>query len=354
MLELANESPFAAGLYPGWDRQRRHQLTLVVKAAWRFTPDGTLEPLDASPLVETDAHYGKPHESSLKAADETVPFKEGSEVYLYGTAHPPGEGATHTRVSLAIDFPAGHRFRKELLVFGARRWRRRMLAWVASEPEPLSPTPLRYENAFGGRHPGNPDSEYPLNPVGLGYNPSDWKVVNAELPRIEYANRLMAKPSHKPLPAGFGPLPVFWQPRADEIGEAVEEPERHGGCPWHEAAEPTLHNAAPPDQRFPAPFTGGETIRLAGFFPDRAPSQEIAFTLPVPGVRLHTHIDGVPGELSPVFDTLVIDTDACTVQLVGRAGIPWQRLDARQGWAIVKPVMPANRQPENPSLEGVA
>ena len=337
MLELHNDTRHAAGLYPGWDRQRRFQLTAVFKAAWRFDPEGNLEPLpETPPLVECDEHHGKPHETSLRAADETVPFKAGAEVYLFGTAHPARAGDGHTAVRLAIDFPGGKRFAKELYVFGRRHWRRRMLGHQPTPPEPLEPTPLVYEHAFGGRVPGRPGSEYPQNPVGLGYNPSDWKVVNAELPRIEYPNRLVARPAHKPVPAGFGPLPVFWQPRADEIGEAVEDPEMHGGCPWPETAEPTLHNAAPPDQRFDATFAGGETLRLSGFFPGRAPSRPVELVLPRPAIELYTHIDGVTERLQLVLDTLIIDTDEMTLQLVGRAGIPWQRLDTRRGWVIVQ------------------
>ncbi len=52
-------------------------------------------------------------------------------------------------------------------------------------------------------------SACPLNPVGLGYDPSDWKLVNHEPPRIENPKHPVARPTHKPLP----PLPAFWQPR---------------------------------------------------------------------------------------------------------------------------------------------
>lgn len=335
MLELHNETALAAGIYPGWDRQRRYQFTVVLKAAWRFEPDGTLAPLSV-PIVETDAHHGKPHETSLRAADETVPFKQGGEVYLYGTAHPPRAGAPFTAVRLGIDFPDGRRFDKTLHVFGRRRWRKRLLGHALTDPEPLEPTPLRYEYAFGGRVPGKPDVEYPPNPVGLGYNPSAWKLVNPEPPRIEDPQHLVAKPTHKPLPAGFAPLPVFWQPRADEIGEAVDDPDAHAGCPWPESAEPTLHNAAPPDQRFPHPFAGGERIRLAGFFPERDPARPVELVLPLPAPRLLAFIDGATRTLTPVFDTLVIDTDERLLQLIGRAAVAWKRFDPRSGWVILQ------------------
>ena len=337
MLELRNDTALAAGLYPGWDRGRRHQLTLVFKAAWRFRVDGTLVPVQpAPPVVEADAHHGAAHETSLSAADETVPFKQGSEVYLYGTAHPASPGAVLAEVAMEIDFPSGERFRKALYVFGPRQWRRGALGWRIEAKGPLEPTPLRYEYAFGGRIPGRPGQEFGPNPVGLGYNPSEWRLASRELPRIEWPRRLVARPGHKPPPAGFGPLPRFWQPRADEAGEAAADPEARGGCPWGEAAEPTLHHAAPPDQRFGVPFGGGETLRLAGFACGRGPVRPVTITLPrlAPGVTILA--GGAGSGPVPVVDTLVIDTDAMELHLVGRAGIPWRRRDPRRGWVILE------------------
>ncbi len=83
-------------------------------------------------------------------------------------------------------------------------------------------------------------------------------------------------------------------------------------------------------------------MRLSGFFPGGAPSRPVEFALPAPTVNLFTHIDGVTERLQPVLDTLIIDTDEMTLQLVGRAGIPWQRLDTRRGWVIVQAPAGAN------------
>ncbi|RMG57365.1 MAG: DUF2169 domain-containing protein [Gammaproteobacteria bacterium] len=352
MLELFNESALAAGLYPGWDRERRQQLTLVAKAAWRFERDGTLLPTDPPPLVEADTHHGKPHESSLACARENMPFKQGGEVYLFGTAHPPRPGARAARVRLALHGPAGQHLDKTLLVLGRRRWQSRLLRHVPGEPEPLEPTPLRYENAFGGRLPGRVDSAWPLNPAGMGCNHSDWKLACPELPRIEWPNRLMRRPTDRLTPAGFGPLPVFWQPRLDEQGSPAEDAE-FGACPWDDSAQPCLHNVAPHDQRFDAPFAGGERIELEGFFPDHA--APVRLELPPFPARARALVEGHPVPLKLVADTFVIDTDAQILALVARGGIRWALDDRRSGLILLEADASGTSvaHPE-PQREGVA
>ena len=222
MLEMYNRSNWPAGLYPGWSHQRDFQLTVVFKVGFRFELDGTITRLDETPpLIEADEHYGKALETSLKSTTEITPFKQGSEVYLFGTAYPHVAGQTLTEVGMGIAFPDGRKFKKVLRVFGKREWKRVMMNYVMSEPAELEPTPIRYEYAFGGRNPDNSDDEFPLNPVGLGLNGKGWRAPNLELPRIEQAPYFVKSPSNKPPPAGFGPLPVFWQPRVAEMGEPV-------------------------------------------------------------------------------------------------------------------------------------
>ncbi len=335
MLDLDNRTDWVAGLYPGWDRARAPQMTLVFKTAWRFDDDGRLEP-EPLPLVEADAHYGKPHESSLRAACETVPFKQGGELLLQGTAHPARAGDRHALVGVEIDFPDGRRFRKRVAVFGRRQWRRGLLGPVPGDPEPMAPTPLRYEQAFGGADPKAPEERWPLNPVGMGWAGRSRRVAGLELPRLERPEQLITRPGQCPPPAGFGPLPVFWQPRADEAGSPVEEPETQGGCPWGADAEPVLHNCAPPDQRFPHPFVGGERIRLQGLFPGRPAGEPVSLTVPKLAPRPGLFVAGRATALQPLCDTLLIDTDARTLALVWRVGIPWRRLDPRQGWVVLE------------------
>ncbi len=337
MLEMRNETPWAAGLFPGWNRQREFQLTAVFKAGFSFDLDGKVEALEATPdLIQADVHHGDPLTTSLREANEIAPFKQGGEVYLHGVAHPATPDQRITEVGLGIAFTDGNTFKKVLRVFGKRQWQRQMMNYTVAGPEPLEPTPLIYEYAFGGRNPNDPEDHYPQNPVGQGLNGKGWELFNDELPRIEQGPDFVTSPAHKPTPAGFGPLPVFWQPRRDEYGDTVAQEETSLACPWTDAAEPTLHNVAPADQRFAAPFVGGEVVHLAGFFPGLSLKQVVRFALPRLAPQLYTVIDGETEPLEPVCDTLVIDTEKRAFYLIWRVGVAWDLLDPRQAWVVLK------------------
>ena len=226
MLEFANQTIWAGGLYPGWDSRQQFQLTAVFKASYEFDESGQLLPLsEPAPLVAADEHGGEPLNSSLTAALETAPFKKGSEFYLYGTAYPERENLLAMEVGVGILFTNGQEWKKVLRVFGERRWQKTMLNHQhAQRPGFVTPTPLCYEYAFGGRNPHDEEDEYLANPVGIGYNSDQRKLACDVLPRIEMGPNFMVTPMQKPTPAGFGPLPVWWEPRSSEIGLPAEDP----------------------------------------------------------------------------------------------------------------------------------
>ncbi|HHO68607.1 MAG TPA: DUF2169 domain-containing protein [Gammaproteobacteria bacterium] len=337
MLDFENRTAWAGGVYPGWGRDRLPQYTVVFKAAYDFDLDGKLAPrLPAPPIVEADEYFGDPLQTGLKAANETMPYKHGAEMYLYGTAFPPGEGKRVTEVRVGVDFPEGERFRKTLRVFGRREWKQVLMTPVIAGPQPLTPVPLRYERAFGGSNPNDADDVYPLNPIGRGLNGKGWKLGNRELPQIEDAGHLITRPSDTPWPAGFGPVPLFWEPRASEAGEPDPAAAEAGECPYSADAEATLHNYAPADQHFETPFAGGEILHLAGFFKELEAGTAVRIALPVPSPYLFTIVGGKARELQPVCDTLIVDTDERLVQLVCRAAIPADVWASGAGWVVLE------------------
>ena len=230
----------------------------------------------------------------------------------------------------------GKTFKKVLRVFGRRQWQRRMMNDIVAGPEPLAPTPLIYEYAFGGRNPNDPADRYPQNPVGMGLNGKGWKLGNRELPQIEAAGHLITRPSDTPWPAGFGPIPLFWEPRASEAGEPDLAAAEAGECPYSADAEATLHNYAPADQHFETPFAGGEILHLAGFFRELEAGTTVRIALPVLSPYLFTIVGGKARELQPVCDTLIVDTDERLVQLVCRAAIPADVWASGAGWVVLE------------------
>jgi hypothetical protein len=337
VLELSNQSLWAAGIYPGWSAKREPQLTVVFKAAYRFDTEGRLTPLMPVPaLIEADAHHGDPETTGLCEAAEIAPFKEGGELYLYGTAYPPRPDLNAMEVRVGLRFRDGTRWEKTLRVFGPRRWKRFLLHHSLGVLGPVEPTPLRYEYAYGGSSPRDEDQYCPENPAGTGFNVHAGRLISDTPPRIEVGPPFIDAPMQRATPAGFGPVPAFWEPRATDAGEPVEDPEAHGGCPFGEDARPTLHNAAPPDQRFPAPFSGGEVLSLRGLFKGQPARHDVLLDLPALAPQLYTVFGESTERLHPVCDTLVINTDERTLAMIHRAAIPWRPDDPRRGWVILK------------------
>lgn len=330
MLELLNESPWTAGLYAGWGCDRRHQMTLVVKAGYRFDASGTISAEHGVEIEAADRHYGDPLTSGLEAASDIVPFKAGGELLLSGTAYPPGRTALATRIEVSLVSAAGRRWSKSLRVTGCRRWRRKFFLMLPGDPEPMEPTPIRYEFAYGGMDRARRTLES-RNPIGLGFAKYGRVANGQEMARIEKGPAFITKPSEHPAPAGYGPIPAGWQPRRSEAENVDEEALAAGLCPYDLQPSPTMFNCAPPDQRFPVPFEGGEAVTLRGFFPNMN-DMPVSFYLPRLRPEAYLSLDG---ELQPVAltcDTVTIDTERSTVSLLWRGAIPWRRAEAKTGW----------------------
>ncbi len=352
MLELDNRSNWSAGLYPGWSRAGERQQTVVLKAAFGFDEKGQLTPIEAAPAIEeADRYVGEPGKSSLAAACETVPFKQGGEVLLTGTACPPKPGAGVMEVSVGLRRADDSFWEKTLRLFGPRRWEKGLLGVGISKPAPLNPLALRYEHAYGGCDPNHEDQLYGANPVGQGFSQKGWRVNEMELPQIEIGPKFISSPTSRPQPAGYGPLAPFWEPRLEGFKCLDEEAAAWGGCPFGDQAPPDLYNAAPLDQRFAEPFVGGETLRLKGLIEGANHREGVLIDIPRPRADLKLIIDGKTQSLHPVCDTLQIDADAGQIFLLYRAAIPWDIKDRCSGWVILRDLDQEERQQSETILE---
>lgn len=336
MLELTNESNWVAGIYEDWDSKREPQLTIVFKASFEFDLKGNLQPLPEDDLIESDQHVGDPQATGLLEVSEIAPYKQGSEFYLYGTARPERENMTAMEVGVGIFFNKKSQWKKVLRIFGERKWKKTMVNYIHDEPGFVEEIPLSYEHAFGGTNPDNVDDVYEANPVGMGYNSDQRNLLSDQLPRIELGSNFMMTPMQKLIPAGFAPLPVFWEPRVSDTGALNEDPEAQGGCPYTKEAKACLHNVAPLDQRFSTPFTGGEVLHLRALVAEVDHKKTVQIVLPELHPQLYTIINDEVETLSPVCDTLIVDTDQKTLSMIYRVGIPWPVDNPQTGWVVLK------------------
>jgi hypothetical protein len=348
VLQLDNQSPWQAALYPGWSATRQRQTTLVIKTAYWFNHRGQVSAMEPVPAIEeADRHHDDAVTHSLAAACESVPFKQGGELLCHGTARPPEENTTVMEVKLGLRRGDSDFWHKTLRVSGPRSWRRSLLSTAPGEPAPLQPLPLRYESAYGGSDPRIPEETYAANPVGLGFSRTSRHHPALQVPRIEQGPDWLQNPTQRPTPAGFSPLAPAWSPRSALTPEIDEAAVSQGLCPFAKDLPPEMYNAAPQDQRFEAPFQGNETLFLQGLVANADPR---GILIELPGERpeawlAHSETDQRP--LSLTCDTLSVDADEQALYLLWRCAIDTPATPA--GWVVVKSGAEEQDRADDPS-----
>ncbi len=194
--------------------------------------------------------------------------KTRPEVLAVGSFHAPnGRPVQGGKASLRLGA-----VRKELAVFGARRWTGGPgITRTISDPEPITQMPLTYANAFGGEG-------FVENPVGRGFRGSD--SPSPSLPNVEYPDSLIAAPTDRPRPASFARVDIMWKQRLSRAGTYDKKylRERMPGFP--DDIDWTYFNDAAPDQWFDDYLTGDEPFELASMHPTMSVQRGY-----LPGVR---------------------------------------------------------------------
>ncbi|MDO8990758.1 MAG: DUF2169 domain-containing protein [Sideroxyarcus sp.] len=342
MHDLNNESPWQATLAPGYSHKREQLAVVIIKAGYAIDIEtGALTPLKKKPAIEAaDQHEGEPLKSALIAAGECRPPKVGGEFYILGaTLTPPDRDTTAAEVSISLTHSNGRKFDKTIRVIGKRQWQGTWMLPTISKPEPLTPITLGYENAYGGHDPApSPKEKHPIylaNYAGKGYLADAKSCTGIELPQLEIAP-FINRPSDRPQPAGFGPVPVFWQPRRAEQGTPDLEAAQRGACPYGPDAQACMHNSAPLDQRFPNPWQGGETLTLTNILAGMQYGKTIRITLPRIAPQLIVEDKGVAKQLTCVCDTFWIDAKKNQLFMIYRAVYPMRAAYPDNGCIIVR------------------
>lgn len=329
MLELINNTPWQTELFPGYDLKGNSQLTCVIKIGFSFDASGQLFALEKSePILEHDYYYeDDPINCSICGAEESMPFKQGGELLIYGSAQPYQGQCQMTEVAVTLNKENKKLIQKRLKIFGNRDWQASLLGVIASKPDLLKALPLRYEYAYGGSDPKNPAKVYPYNPIGIGYSEKNWRVAGLALPQIEQGPKFITSPDQQPLPAGFGPVDRSWQPRLNSELVASEAGKNN--------ISPEYYNTAPLDQRISESFQGGEELIFSGLLTNIPVTKEVKLIIPKWPVKVQ-HIHGsFINDIDFNIDTLILDTDKQTLHLVGRSAIPWDESMNTQGYVKV-------------------
>ncbi|ALN58679.1 hypothetical protein GLE_3333 [Lysobacter enzymogenes] len=330
-MELINGTGYDAAATEAVDHHGRAHLLVVLKASFALPDDDAGLPVALERqrgLLDTDLFEGEPGLSSPLIEADFCLRKSRCDVLFVGSAHAPGNApATRLEVGLRVGS-----LDKRLIVHGDRRWTRRFGFGTPtpSRPQPFRSMPLTWSRAFGGTWAGDGEREEPTvcsrNPVGCGYAPRRRRsrILGTAVPNLEAPGRRVRKATGAYEPAGLGPLGRSWEPRAKLAGTYDQA--------WLDQVFPRLpqdfdeafFQCAPPDQRIAFP-RGGERLELLNLTPGGG---RRAFCLPsdldLPMAAILAPSRAIV-TLSPVVDTLVVDGDNGSFDLVWRASLPLKR-----------------------------
>lgn len=312
MLQLKNNTPFAAtmALFP--DQRGIDTLYIMVKASFHIGREWTL--LDKQiPVISDDEYWDEPAKSSLKMASEFHIAKPATDIIVNGHACAPNE---QTLRQMDVNVSFGH-IAKSLKVFGDRQWDNDRI----SAPQPFSTMPLVYEKAFGGEHEvdGVVKSFESRNPVGIGYAASCIKggMEGLPLPNIENPASLIQQPSDRPAPVCFAIVAPHWAPRIHYAGRYDEQWQKNRAPFLPEDFDSKFLNMAHPELIYPGYVQGGEPVSISGMHP----GGDLHFN--IPQIRMVAQVIVRNRVENPVFnmESVFIDTDQLQMSMTWKAAM---------------------------------
>jgi hypothetical protein len=320
-MRLINPHPWHAAWTMGLEKDGREAAVVVVKATYVLPASGQDARLadEQLPLVRADEFTGAPGVTAPRLETDFAHRKPACDVLLLGSAcAPPGHRAIRLEVGLRVG--ALH---KRLVVVGNRTWRRQVVGYRSTAPEPFERVPISYDVAYGGSaEPGiQPAFSHAANPVGRGYWPAGSDAHSRPLPNTEQLGVPVEDCAASYVPMAFSPVGRSWLPRRMYAGTYDEAWAQNRAPLWPEDFDDRYFQAAPADQIIEYP-RGGSEVHLQNLTPDG----QRTFRLP----SLRMPVTFVPHRGRDVvreanIDTIVFDTDADRFTLTWRVHLPLGR-----------------------------
>lgn len=321
MLQIRNETAFAAERGILLDKAANQVWTVILKATYQLQPDGTLSlAAEQEPVCRVPRYRGDPASTSLIRECEMVVDHPGTDIILNGSAYAPGgEPVRQLDASLRV----GSLY-KVIRVFGDRYWERGLLRPRMSAPAQFTTLPLSYEFAYGGRAEDEQEQFEPRNPVGRGFTlraPDD----GSRVPNLEEPGHLISSWNDRPPPASFGAIASWWFPRSKYVGTCDQQWREERMPLWPADHDLRHHRSAHPDLVSDEPLRLGESVELQNL----TPGGVMRFRLP----KIYPTVEAIVGReryrQEVQLDRVIIEPDDGKVLLVWRASLNCGR-DARR------------------------
>ena len=309
-MDIINDTPYRFGYIAGRIPFPGHSLTLIVKATFDLVPDGVARTSDDQLEITGDEFYEDDEEriGGPRYASDFAHLKPFADVSLVGHCHAPkGAMASARRVT----FQVGDLI-NSLTVYGDRHW----IGPIATDPEPFSKLPLRYEYSYGGKG-------FKKNPSGRGYDKKegDNGGVTRYLPNIMRPGEQMSTPLSRLEPAGFGPIHREWHQRQSNLG-SYKGKYLKTRWPWFAEDMDWRYFNASPEMLQSNHLRGDEDLSFENLH-----AEHVNYQSKLPGLKVRCFVnrdtansmDSEPfSEVNMTLDTLWTDMDNEKVVLVWR------------------------------------
>lgn len=316
MWELANLTPYKADWTWFADKDGRNHWSVAVKGTFRVEDDGSTVIADEQEdVLLIPKYFGEPGKTSQRWESDLTGPKAATDVLISGSAYSP---AGRPVPALDVSLRVGNVIKKELRIYGERRWTAITGALRPSAPEPFVIMPIRYERAFGGTDYSSEDPrEHRIdsrNPIGTGFAVRREAARAQNLPNIEDPATPIREWDDRPRPVALGPVAHDWSPRRELAGTCDQAWLDHRFPLWPTDFDPRYFQAAPPDQQVPGHLRGGELFELTNMTPGGA----WRFRLPRIYIGFETDIDREQVHHQGTIGTVTLDPDT------RRVIISWQ------------------------------
>lgn len=310
MLQLSNETPFAASRAVMLDARGAEVWVVIIKATFRVSAGRVALAPEQEPVHAEAVYAGEPGASSLLRETEMVAAHPGTDVTLIASAHAPsGQPVPALDVGVAVGD-----LRRTLRVTGDRRFRRGLFGLRPTAPEPFVTMPITWERAYGGRD----GAETCLhNPIGRGFALRADRLDGALLPNVEDPAHLIQGPEDRPAPAGLGPVPSGWSPRRELAGTFDDRWQKERAPIWPADFDPQFYRSAPLGLWSERPLVGGEQVTFLNLGPEPVTS----FRLPRVEVVIHTWIARERLRQRVRLDRVIFEPDREALVLVWRSSL---------------------------------
>lgn len=303
-MPLLNASGWGAIWTPLTWAPHRHSACCIVQVRCALVADGVCTPLEDQPVPAGPTFVDDDASGPPLLPGAYGPPKPKVDVLLKGSCQLP-KAADEATVTLGLGA-----WQKQLVVTGERRWEKKLFGHKPTPAKPFSDLPLDARQAFGG-------PQLAQNPWGTGHAGHG----AGALPRIEYPKHRIDSPKGMIPPAGFGVIHPGHPRRVEQLG-TVDASWARERFPLQPANfDPAAANVAPLDQQLEQ-VDGDEALWLEHLIPG-APD----FRTRLPGIKprwIWAPVDALDRarELDLMLDTVAIDADEQTVDLVWRGVIP--------------------------------